>query len=195
MVSRITGNAKDIATPASGSAMTCPFPEIASGTKGSAATGSAHTYAPAMYAHAHARETSDPQHALRRSWVSAVRAWDAAIEKAERRGLLPGDAGWPRCDWTAFADLRCGARTRAGNPCKRRDIHGSGRCPLHGGLSTGPRTADGKARSALNGRCLKRTRPELHSKPHETVSHRDQRRPSQPCSAQRRGVSEPHGRL
>jgi hypothetical protein len=32
----------------------------------------------------------------------------------------------------------------------------SGRCRLHGGKSTGPRTAAGKARSAANGRRPKR---------------------------------------
>lgn len=36
-------------------------------------------------------------------------------------------------------ELRCGARTRAGTPCKRRDLYKSGRCRLHGGLSTGPK--------------------------------------------------------
>lgn len=35
--------------------------------------------------------------------------------------------------------MTCGARTRAGTPCKRRDLYASGRCRLHGGLSTGPR--------------------------------------------------------
>jgi len=35
--------------------------------------------------------------------------------------------------------LRCGAKTRAGTPCKRRDLYTSGRCRLHGGLSTGPK--------------------------------------------------------
>jgi hypothetical protein len=35
--------------------------------------------------------------------------------------------------------LTCGAKTRAGTPCKRRDLYKSGRCKLHGGLSTGPK--------------------------------------------------------
>ena len=53
----------------------------------------------------------------------------------------------------------CGARTRAGTPCKRRDLYWSGRCRLHGGLSTGPRTEEGKAKAAQNGfkRGLERT--------------------------------------
>jgi hypothetical protein len=52
----------------------------------------------------------------------------------------------------------CGARTRAGTPCKQRAIYHNGRCKFHGGLSTGPRTAEGKKRSAMNGRCPKRKR-------------------------------------
>ncbi len=35
--------------------------------------------------------------------------------------------------------MTCGAKTRAGTPCKRRDLYASGRCRLHGGLSTGPK--------------------------------------------------------
>jgi hypothetical protein len=40
----------------------------------------------------------------------------------------------------------CCARTRKGLPCVRRVVPGRNRCPSHGGLSTGPRTAVGKAR-------------------------------------------------
>ncbi len=42
---------------------------------------------------------------------------------------------------------RCGARTRAGTPCRRWPMP-NGRCRLHGGCSTGPRTAEGLARLA-----------------------------------------------
>jgi len=49
-------------------------------------------------------------------------------------------------------DKRCGARTKAtGQPCKRKDVYANGRCKLHGGLSTGARTPEGKKKSALNG--------------------------------------------
>jgi hypothetical protein len=44
----------------------------------------------------------------------------------------------------------CGAKTRSGTPCKRLDLLRGGRCRLHGGLSTGPKTIEGKRRSALN---------------------------------------------
>ena len=40
----------------------------------------------------------------------------------------------------------CGARTRAGQPCRRKGLGKGGRCPNHGGMSTGPRTPEGRAR-------------------------------------------------
>jgi hypothetical protein len=41
---------------------------------------------------------------------------------------------------------RCGARTRCGGECRQPAMY-NGRCRLHGGLSTGPRTAEGLTRS------------------------------------------------
>ena len=43
---------------------------------------------------------------------------------------------------------RCGAKTRSGGACQNPAIKGRDRCKLHGGLSTGPRTPEGKARAA-----------------------------------------------
>ncbi len=48
-----------------------------------------------------------------------------------------------------FALTRCGARTRRGKPCKRKALQ-NGRCPNHGGLSTGPKTREGKLRALAN---------------------------------------------
>jgi hypothetical protein len=42
----------------------------------------------------------------------------------------------------------CGARTRAGQPCRRKGLGKVGRCPNHGGMSTGPKTPEGRARLA-----------------------------------------------
>ena len=42
----------------------------------------------------------------------------------------------------------CRAKTRSGTPCKRVGDPINGRCRLHGGKSTGPRTAEGRARIA-----------------------------------------------
>ncbi|MGE3536744.1 MAG: HGGxSTG domain-containing protein [Candidatus Tectimicrobiota bacterium] len=56
-------------------------------------------------------------------------------------------------------DRVCGARTRQGTSCQRRDLYGhTGRCKFHGGWSTGPRTSEGKRRSAMNGVRPKRKR-------------------------------------
>ncbi len=46
----------------------------------------------------------------------------------------------------------CGARTRKGTPCKARCVADRGRCRLHGGLSSGPKTAEGRARISESNR-------------------------------------------
>jgi hypothetical protein len=46
----------------------------------------------------------------------------------------------------------CGARTRKGTRCASRVVKGQERCRLHGGLSTGPKTAEGRARIAQSNR-------------------------------------------
>jgi hypothetical protein len=61
--------------------------------------------------------------ALRRGWL--------------RHGNRPGDYA---------KAARCGARTRAGGCCRQPAMR-NGRCRMHGGLSTGPRTAGGLERS------------------------------------------------
>jgi hypothetical protein len=43
---------------------------------------------------------------------------------------------------------KCGARTRKGGQCQQSAMK-NGRCRMHGGKSTGPKTAEGKARSAI----------------------------------------------
>jgi hypothetical protein len=42
----------------------------------------------------------------------------------------------------------CGALTRQRRPCRMRVEPGKRRCRFHGGLSTGPKTQEGKARIA-----------------------------------------------
>src|SRR5438874_9851567 len=71
--------------------------------------------------------TNHPDASLRRGWL--------------RNGNTPGDPN---------SAPRCGARTRRGIPCKAPAIaHGNGRCRMHGGRSTGPRTPEGLERSKL----------------------------------------------
>ena len=42
----------------------------------------------------------------------------------------------------------CNAKTRSGGTCQRAGNPMNGRCHLHGGASTGPRTEEGRARIA-----------------------------------------------
>ena len=55
-----------------------------------------------------------------------------------------------------FNNLTCGAKTRAGTPCKMKSIFKNGRCKLHGGLSTGPLTTQGKLKVSKNGLIIKK---------------------------------------
>ena len=56
-------------------------------------------------------------------------------------------------DWPG---QRCGAKTRRGTACQRPANKGNGRCRLHGGASSGPRTEQGRAKIALAAAGLKR---------------------------------------
>jgi hypothetical protein len=62
--------------------------------------------------------------------------------RTSRRGWLKNDN--PPGDFTKAA--QCGAKTRRETACKGPAMR-NGRCRMHGGLSTGPRTPEGLARS------------------------------------------------
>lgn len=85
---------------------------------------------------------------LRRLWRDYWAEAERAVGESRRLGF-PSE----------LRGMVCGARNRRGLPCKRTDLCRNGRCIFHGGLSTGPRTAEGKARSSQNrrGKRLKRT--------------------------------------
>jgi hypothetical protein len=51
----------------------------------------------------------------------------------------------------AFAATRCGAHARTtGQPCRAPRVPGKRRCRMHGGLSTGPKTLEGRRRALMN---------------------------------------------
>jgi hypothetical protein len=62
--------------------------------------------------------------------------------QTKRRGWLKN--GNPPGDLASAKS--CGARTRVGRPCKGPAMK-NGRCRMHGGPSTGPRTPEGKERA------------------------------------------------
>ena len=61
------------------------------------------------------------------------------------------EAGWLWQLGPNWPGTRCGAKTRAGTPCKNPAVRGRRRCRMHGGRSTGAKTPEGRARlSALH---------------------------------------------
>lgn len=98
--------------------------------------------------------SNDPQAELRRRYVAAMKAHERACKAADAAGLTWMDRGYPRWpDMIQFAGLACGAKgKRTGRPCALTSIYSNGRCRFHGGMSTGPKTAEGKTRCAMNGR-------------------------------------------
>ena len=55
-------------------------------------------------------------------------------------------AGRPRTRYARLNALTCGAKTRKGIPCKCKALLRGGKCKFHGGMSTGAKTPEGKAR-------------------------------------------------
>jgi hypothetical protein len=67
---------------------------------------------------------------------------------------------WPR---TKRERPRCGGRCRDGSPCEAPPVWDrpldrpvNGRCRMHGGLSTGPKTEEGRRRIAESNRARRR---------------------------------------
>jgi len=84
------------------------------------------------------------------SWYS-VGLVGLALREIASAGISPQGV-WARAMWSVTADTvssrrkkECGARTRKGTACRAKAL-ANGRCKFHGGLSTGPRTAEGRAR-------------------------------------------------
>ena len=72
---------------------------------------------------------------------------------------------------------RCGAKTRKGTPCQRPANKKNGRCRLHGGASSGPRTEVGRAKiSAANLRHGKYTKDKLEKRRENAARGREIRR-------------------
>jgi len=79
------------------------------------------------------------------------------LMRQELRETIAGDArrmmqngerrSWKRAVEAAFARTRCNAMTRKGTPCQAEGSGKGGRCRFHGGMSTGPKSPEGKARS------------------------------------------------
>lgn len=101
----------------------------------------------------------DPQAELRAQYIKAMRAYERRRAALLANGVNELDIfKYLRFDFASFNELRCGAKgKRTGKPCPHTGIYANSRCQWHGGLSTGPKTPEGKARAALNGGAPKRS--------------------------------------
>lgn len=68
-----------------------------------------------------------------------------ARKRGNFRSLLRARDGVLSGQGNLSAPKRCGAKTRKGTPCRAKPLPGKRRCKFHGGMSTGPKTPEGKA--------------------------------------------------
>jgi len=82
-----------------------------------------------------------------------IRELTGGVRIVNGRIVCPPPSPWPAMPLypEECRGMTCAARTKRGTLCRQIAIYTNGRCKFHGGLSTGPRTAEGKHRSALNG--------------------------------------------
>ena len=91
---------------------------------------------------------SDQRRRWRAYWELRQRILELRLNPVVYQGAIPECPAMP----ADLRDLPCGAKTRAGTPCKITALYFGGRCKWHGGLSSGPKTEAGKEQSRLNGR-------------------------------------------
>jgi hypothetical protein len=120
---------------------------------------------------------------LRRKWIAYWRGWYDAVGAG-----LSGYPSLPEELW----DLRCGAKTRAGTPCKMKGLYCSGRCKLHGGLSTGPKTDAGKAQARENGKLGGRGRNAKPKLMYDQAKHQDCSEVKSSLAAELESVQKPN---
>jgi hypothetical protein len=108
----------------------------------------------------------DLRRSLKAYWVELARVEALRLKimsdkrEAKRSAVFFIDQGyWPPPfvlpSWPEYppqcVGMTCGGKgRRSGLPCQSKEIYSNGRCKWHGGASTGPKTAKGKARSQSN---------------------------------------------
>ena len=96
-------------------------------------------------------------------WSRRQREWEdyaAALPDDDKRRLFrewqakcsaAGAAGGSMPRFPQYLrGLTCGAIRSNGKPCRMATLCANGRCKFHGGRSTGPRSAEGRARALEN---------------------------------------------
>ncbi|MBF9060305.1 helix-turn-helix domain-containing protein [Rhodobacterales bacterium HKCCSP123] len=87
-------------------------------------------------------------------WMKPQRQRDSWLDEFTERRLAAEMAriAAKRREQALGRCVRCCAKTRRGTSCRRLSEPGRRRCKFHGGLSTGPKSPEGKARIAAANR-------------------------------------------
>lgn len=99
------------------------------------------SFGPVTHKHMHARLMSSATDTFGTSTRKRAQARVTLQNDGTRRGVP--------ADYKGDDPRLCNARTRSGRPCRALKLKG-GRCKMHGGMSTGPKTPEGRARCAEN---------------------------------------------
>ena len=79
------------------------------------------------------------------SLAKLFKDYDRMLERLEKEKVSA-----KRFNQSKRSRQRCGAFARStGKPCRMKAL-ANGRCRLHGGLSTGPKSAEGKQKALMN---------------------------------------------
>ena len=101
--------------------------------------------------YARARMSPHSERSARAQDSGTTSGISAAIAGARPRANDFGTRPRNNAEQEASRRIPCGARRhRDGEPCRARSEPGKRRCRFHGGMSTGPRTPAGRARSIAN---------------------------------------------
>lgn len=82
----------------------------------------------------------------KRSMIRRIAFTEAGAAEVEMLRRLSVKHGFKYTHTPLRTRPLCGAKTRAGTPCRCFALR-NGRCKLHGGLSTGPKTSEGWQRT------------------------------------------------
>jgi len=91
------------------------------------------------------KSTNKPHYArprARPSWALTSARISPDINRSKTAGAVTRKAVQPLSEF-------CGAKTRSGQACRRKGIEPGRRCRSHGGLSTGPKSHEGRQRVAI----------------------------------------------
>ncbi len=104
------------------------------------------------------RQTGGDNMIVTSTFGQTIREWLAILRFTSLPFLTFEHGGkWYELKPTGISKRICGARKKDGSRCRSKALHRGSKCKFHGGLSTGARTPEGRAR-AIVAMCAGRVR-------------------------------------